>query len=66
MTDPNPRPDANPDSPPHDDERGSIEALDPTAARERGASDVEGAPDPGGNAVGRTDGIIGSQGDTAQ
>lgn len=67
MTDPNSRPDAHPDSPPRDEERGSIEALDPpTGEREDAIDDIEGNPDPRNGAVGGTDGVVKNQDDTAQ
>ncbi len=66
MTDPNSRPDANPDSPPRDDDRGSIETLDPPHSREDQVDDVEGAPDPQDGAVGGTDGVTKNQDSTAQ
>lgn len=60
------RPDTNPDSPPREDERGSVESLDQPGAREHDAADVEGDPDPQDGAVGGTDGITKNQEATAQ
>lgn len=67
MIDPNSRPDANPDSPPRDDDRGSVETLDPpNSGREDTIDNTEGAPDPRNGAVGGTDGMVKNQDDTAQ
>lgn len=56
MTDP--RRDPNPDSPPRDDDRGSIEQVDEPRERE--------SPDARDGAVGGTDGVTKNQDATAQ
>lgn len=55
--------DPNPDSPPRDDDRGSVESLDQPDAGSRAS---EESPDPANGAVGGTDGVTKNQGDDAQ
>ena len=66
MPDPNQRPDANPDSPPRSEDRGSVESLDQIDGHDHAEDDIDGTPDAGTGAVGGTDGIVKNQDDTAQ
>ena len=65
MTDPNREP--NPDSPPIEDDRGSIEQIDdPRDPRDPDPAIDDPRPDARNGAVGGTDGITKNQDDTAQ
>lgn len=55
-----PRREPNPDSPPRDDDRGSIEQVDQPRERD------DDAPDARNGAVGGTDGVTRNQDDDAQ
>lgn len=63
----NPHREPNPDSPPREEDRGSIEQIDDP--RERDDADPvidDAAPDAGNGAVGGTDGVTRNQDSTAQ
>lgn len=62
----NPR-DPNPDSPPTEDDRGSIEQIDePRDPREPDPTIDDASPDAGNGAFGGTDGVVKNQDDMAQ
>lgn len=62
--------DPHPDSPPRDDDRGSIEQVDDGGGHDRdpGPDDLApgAAPDADNGSVGGTDGVVKNQDDTAQ